>query len=99
MTAATLRQGVKDGTDPKILKAKLLLIRTAPYEILAVGPCSSDDAPDGSPRDVELMNLSLSSDMPGTGAHRRVSAASRKPCASHYDSDGKPNHIPLGLTH
>ena len=36
-------------TDAKVLKAKLALNWTGPYKVLAVGPCSSAETPDGSP--------------------------------------------------
>ena len=46
---ATIRQGAKPDTIAKVLKARLSLNWTDPYKVLAVGPCSLTDAPDGSP--------------------------------------------------
>ena len=46
-TAAIIRQGAKPDTGARVLKAKLNW--TSPYKILAVGPCSSADSPNGSP--------------------------------------------------
>ena len=48
-SGSTIRKGVKANTDDKVLKAKLALNWTGPYKVLAVGPCSSADTPDGSP--------------------------------------------------
>ena len=47
-TAATIRQGAKTDTDAKILKIELSLNWTGPYKVLAVGPCTPADTPDGS---------------------------------------------------
>ena len=46
--AATIRQGAKMDADAKVLKAKLSLNWTGPYKVLAVGPCTPADTPDGS---------------------------------------------------
>ena len=54
-TAATIRQGVKPDTDAKALKTKLSLNWTGPYKVLAVGPCSSVDTPDGSSLGAKLL--------------------------------------------
>ena len=72
-TAATICQGVKTDTDAKVLKAKLSLNWTAPYKVLAVGPCTPADTPNGSLLGAKLLNLDLPSDMPGADARRRVS--------------------------
>ena len=40
--------GAKTETDPKVLKTKLLINWTGPYKVLAVGPCTPADTPDGS---------------------------------------------------
>ena len=48
-SAFTIRQGIKANTDAQVLKAKLVLNWTGPYKVLAVGPWSSADTPDGSP--------------------------------------------------
>ena len=47
--ASTIRQGVQANTDAKVLEAKLAFKRTGPYNILAVGPCSAAETPDGLP--------------------------------------------------
>ena len=54
-TAATIRQGAKTDTDAKILKIELSLNWTGPYKVLAVGPCSSADTPDGCPLGAKLL--------------------------------------------
>ena len=48
-SASTIRQGAKANTDAKVLKTNLALNWTRPYKVVAVGPCSSADTPDGSP--------------------------------------------------
>ena len=48
-SASTIHQGVKANTDAKVFKAKLALNWTGPYNVLAVGPWSSAENPDGSP--------------------------------------------------
>ena len=71
-SASIIRQGVKANTDDKVLKAKLALNWTGPDEILAVGPCSDAETPDGLPPGGNLLYLNLPSDLPGSGARRRV---------------------------
>ena len=61
-SASTIGEGVKAKTDVKVLKAKLALNWTGPYNVLAVGPCSSADNPDGSPLGDNLRHLDLLSD-------------------------------------
>ena len=61
-TAATVRQGAKTDTDTNVLKAKLSLTWTGPYKVLAVGPCSSSDTPDGSPLGAKFLYWDLPSD-------------------------------------
>ena len=48
--AATIDQGAKMNTDAKVLKAKLSLN----WKLLAVGPCTPADTPDGSPLGAKL---------------------------------------------
>ena len=48
-TAATIRQGARKNTDDQVLKAKLSLPWTGPFQILAVGP--ADDAEKANPAD------------------------------------------------
>ena len=64
-SASTICQGVKANTDAKVLKAKLVLIWTGPYKILAVGPYSAAETPDGSPLGSNLLYLDLPSDLLG----------------------------------
>ena len=71
-SASIIRQGVKANTDAKVLKAKLELDWAGPYNVLAVGPCSSADTPDGSPFGDNLLYLDLPSDLPGSDARWRV---------------------------
>ena len=54
-SVSTIRQGVKVNADTKVLKPKLALNWTGPYEILAVGPCSAAETSDGSPLGSNLL--------------------------------------------
>ena len=81
-SASTIHQSAKANTDTKVLKAKLALKWTGPYKVLAVGPCSSADTPDGSPLGDSLLYLDLPSDLPGSDARRRVAIERCKPCAN-----------------
>lgn len=45
---AAMYQGVEAGTNAEVLNDERLLSRTAPYKIIAVGPCSSGGTPDDS---------------------------------------------------
>ena len=71
-TAATIRQGAQTDADAKVLKAKLSLNWTSPYEVLEVGPCTPAETPDGSRLGVKLLYLDLPSDMPGAESQRGV---------------------------
>ena len=95
---ATIRQGAKPDTEPKVLEAKLSLNWTGPYKVLAVGPCSSADTPDGSPLGAKLLCLDLPCDMPGADARRRVSVQRCKPCANPHDRGDMPKYLQAGLT-
>ena len=97
-SASTIRQGVKANTDAKVLKAKLALNWTGPYKVLAVGPCSAADTPDGSPLGSNLLYLDIPSDLPGSDARRRVAIERCKPCANSHDSGDMPKYLPAGLT-
>ena len=81
-TAATIRQGVKKDTDAKIFKAKLSFNWTVPYKVLAVGPFTPADTPDGSLLGANLLYLDLPSNMPSADARRRVSVQRCKPCTN-----------------
>ena len=91
-TAATIHQGAKPDTDAKVLKVKLSLNWTGPYEVLAVGPCSSAGTVDGSPLGVKPMYLNIPSDMPGADARRRVSVQHCRPCANPHDHGDTPKY-------
>ena len=97
-TAATIRQGSKTDTNAKVLKAKLLLNWTSPYKVLAIGPCSSTDIPDGSPLSAKFLYLDLRSDVPGAEAHQRASVQCCKLCANPHDRGDMPKYSPAGLT-
>ena len=90
-SACTIRQGVKANTDAKMLEDKLALNWTGPYKVLAVGPCSSAETPDGSPLGDNLLHWDLPSDLPGSDARRRVAIERCKPCANPHDSVACPN--------
>ena len=93
---STIRQGVRSGTNDKVLKAKLSLLWTGPFKILAVGPCT--EAPDGRPLASKLLYLDLPTDLPGKDSKRRVSVARCKPCANPHDTNDLPRFLPAGLT-
>ena len=98
-SASTIRQGVKADTDAKVLKAKLALNRAGPYKLLAVGPCSSTDTPEGSLLSDNLLYLDLASDLPGSDARRRVAIERCKLYANNpHDSIDMPKYLPAGLT-
>ena len=97
-SAFTIRQGVKANTDAMVLKSKLELNWTGAYKVLAVGPCSAAETPDGSPLGSNLLYLNLPSDLPGSDAHRRVATECCKPCANPHDSGDMLKYLPAGLT-
>ena len=71
-STSTIPQGMKANTDSKVRKAKLAFKWTGPYKVLADGPCSSADTPDGSPLGDNLLYLDLPSALHGSDACRRV---------------------------
>lgn len=79
--AATLRQGLKAGTDFKTLKVKKIDDMDGPLKSLGVGPFPFGDTPNGSLLGAKLLSFALPFDMPGVD-HRRGSVARYKPCAS-----------------
>ena len=81
-----------------MLKAKLELNWTGPYNILAVGPCSATENPDSLPLGSNLLYLDLPSDLPGSDARCPVAIERCKPCANPHDSGGMPKYLPAGLT-
>ena len=81
-----------------MLKNKFALNWTAPYKILAVGPCPSSDTPDGSPLGDRLLYLHLPTDMTGSDAHRCVVVGLCKPCTTPHDLGDMPKYLPDGLT-
>ena len=96
--AATICQGAKPDTDAKVRKAKLLLNWTGPYKVLALGPCSSGDTPDGSPLGAKLLCLDLPCDMPGTGARRAYRFNAASPVPNPHDRGDIPKYWIAGLT-
>ena len=97
-SASTVRQGVKANTDAKVLSAKLAFHWMALYKILAVGPCSAAETPDGSPLESNLLYLDLPSDLPGSDARRRVAIERSKPRANPHDSGDMSKYLLAGLT-
>ena len=69
-----------------------------PYEVLAIGPGTPADTPDGSLLGAKLVYLDLPSAMPGADARRRVSVPRYKPCANPHDHGYMPKYFPAGLT-
>ena len=74
------KQGVRSGTDDKVLEVKLSLLLTGPFKILAVGPCAN--SPDGNLLPRQVLYLDPPSDMPGKDSKHRVSGVRCKPCAT-----------------
>ena len=97
-TAATIRQGLRKSADNKVLKEKLSLNWTGPFKIIALGPSSAADTPDGRPLGDKLLYLDLPSNLSGPAAEPRVTVARCKPCANPYDADDISRHLPAGLT-
>ena len=97
-TTATIHESAKTDTDTKVLKAKLTLNWTGPYKVLAVGPCTPANAPDGSPLRTKLLYLDLPSDMPGANTRRRVLVQRCKCCANPHDHSNMPKYLPAELT-
>ena len=97
-TAATIRQSLRKGADNKVLKEKLSLNWTGPLKIIAVGPSSATDTPDGRPLGDKMLYLDLPSNHSGPAAKPCVPVARCKPCANPYDADDLPRHLPAGLT-
>ena len=94
-STSTIHQGVKANTDAIVLKAKHALHWTGPYKVLANGPCSSAETPEGSPLGDNLLCLDLPSNLPCSGSRRRVAIERCTPCDHpHYSSD-MPK-IPIG---
>ena len=97
-SAYTISQGAKENTDAKVLKVKLAFNWTGPYDILAVGPCSAAETPDGPPLGGNLLYMDLPSALPGSDARGRVASERCKPCADPHDSGDMPKYLPAGLT-
>ena len=79
-----------------VLKDKLAIDWTG--KVLAVGPCSAAETPDGSPLGSNLLYLDLPFDLPGSDARRRAAIERCKPCANPHDSGDIPKYLPAGLT-
>ena len=97
-TAATIRRGAKKDTDQQVLKVKFSLPWTGPYKVLAVGPASADDTPDGRPLGSKLLYLDLPSDLSGPDARARVSVLRCKLCRNPYDVNDLPQSLPADLS-
>ena len=97
-SAFTIRRRVKANTDAKLVKANLALNWTGPYKVLAVGPWSFAETPDGSPLGDNL-SFDPPSDLPGSDARRRVAIERCKPCANPDDRSDMAKYLPAGLTH
>ena len=97
-TAATIRQGETPDTDAKVLKDKLSLNWIGPYKVLAVGPGSAADTPDGSPLGAKILYFDLPSDIPGADARRRVLVQRCKPCSNPHDRGDMRKYLPAGFT-
>ena len=89
-----IRQGLRKGADNKVLKEKLSLNWTGPFKIIAFGPSSAADTPDGRPLGDKLLYFDLPSNLSGPAAKPRVTVARCKPCANPYDADNLGISLP-----
>ena len=96
-SAATIRQGVKKGTDATVLKTKFSFNWIAPFKILAVGPAPASAIPDGRPHHDKLLHFDLPSDVPGRDSKHRVSVLRCKPCRNPDDIHDLSKHLPANL--
>ena len=62
-------------------------------------PSPSNSTPDGHPLATKLNYLDLPKNMPGPGAHCRVSVARCKPCTNPHHTTDLPRYLPAGLAH
>ncbi|CAM9862787.1 unnamed protein product [Sphacelaria rigidula] len=94
----TINQGAssKSSSLDEVLKAKLSLNWTGPWEILPVGPSAT--APDKSPVGAKLLYLDFPTDEPGLKPKNRVSMLRCKPCIPPHDSSDMPKQLPVGLS-
>lgn len=92
-TAVTIRQGLGKGADKQVLKGKLSLKLKESSKIIAVGPSSAADIPDGRPLGGKLLYLDLPLKLSDPVVKRRVTVAHLKPRARPYDADDMPQHL------
>ena len=64
-SAATIRQGVRKGTDAVVIKTKLSFSWIGPFKVLVVGPAPASAVPVGRPLHDKLLYFDLLPDMPG----------------------------------
>ena len=57
-----------------------------------------DSRPDGRSLGAHLLYLNLPNDIPGPGAHCRVSVARFKPCTNPHNTTNLPRYLPAGLS-
>ena len=60
------------------------------YKVLAVGPCSAAETPDGSPLGSNLLYLDRPSDLPDSDACRRVDIERCNPVPTHMTAETCP---------
>ena len=89
---------MKANTDDKVVKDKLALNWTGPYNALAVAPCSAAETPDRSPLGSNLLYFDLPSDLPGSESRRRVDIQRCKPCANLHDGGDMAKYLQAGLS-
>ena len=95
-TAANIQEGLRKGADNKVLRNKFSLNWTEPFKIIAVGPSSAADTPDGRPLRDELLYIDFPSNLSGPATKPRVTVV--RCSANPYDADGMPKSLPTGLT-
>ena len=97
-TTATICQGLRKVADNEVLKVDFSLNWTGPFKIIAVGPFSAADTPDGHPLGDKLLYLNLPTNLSGPAANPCVTVTRCKLSANPYDADDIPRHLPAGLT-
>lgn len=94
-----VRQGASAEKDSleKVLKAKMSLNWTRPWEILGIeqSVTALDDRPVGE----KLLYFAFLTDEAGPLPQNRVSALRCKPCTALHDTTHMPKQVPLGLSH
>ena len=91
-------EGPQAGTDAKVVRVKIWLNWTGPFNIQAAGSGRTESSPLGFPLIDELLYLNLPNDMRGGDGPCQVSAVRCIPCANLHDSSDLRRVLPAGLS-